>query len=143
MDPIWSSLIHFDPIRSSLNKFDQVWSCLIKFDQVWTTCFKIAQKCSKFSKMVDDDDDEKLFLRPRAKLCSRSKSTSSYAWKFNWVKRKDRVSNFSTRLSFLQLAISQWFEIDFEFAKQIRPRMIKKLRLKLQKSFQPIVNILT
>ena len=42
-----------------------------------------------------------------------------YAWKFNWVKRKDRVSNFSTRLSFLQLPISQWVEIDFEFAKQI------------------------
>ena len=57
-----------------------------------------------------------------------------YAWKFNWVKRKDRVSNFSTRLSFLQLPISQWVEIDFEFAKQIS-KDEKKMTLKLQKLF--------
>ena len=72
LNPFGSNLIQLDQVWSNLIMFDQFWSCLIKFDQVWTICFKIAQKCSKFSKMVDDD--KKLFLRPRAKPCLRSKS---------------------------------------------------------------------
>ena len=74
---VWTNLFHLDPIWSSLNMFEQVWtnlihfdpiqSSLIRFDQVWTTCSKIAQKCRKFSKSADDN--EKLFLRPQAKLC--------------------------------------------------------------------------
>ena len=69
--PFWSNLIKFEHVWASLNQFSPFGSDLIKFDQVLTACFKIAQKCSKFSKMVDN---EKLFLRPRAKLCSRSKN---------------------------------------------------------------------
>ena len=76
--PFWSNFIKFEQIWSSLNQSNPFWSNSIKFDQVWTAWLKIAQKCSKFSKSVeDDDDDEKLFLRPRAKLCSRSKMSST------------------------------------------------------------------
>ena len=52
---------------TSLDKFGQF--NLIKFqqhDSNFRSKLKIAQKCSKFSKMVEDD--EKLFLRPQAKL---------------------------------------------------------------------------
>ena len=69
---VWTSLNQFNPFWSNSINFDQVWtrSGLNKFDQVWTTCFKIAQKCS----MDDNNNDyEKLFLRPWAKLYSRSK----------------------------------------------------------------------
>jgi hypothetical protein len=103
--PIWSSLNKFEQVWTNLNQFNPFWSNFIRFDQVWTGLIKFeqhvsnfqvksqikkkkkilnffqkfkkkfAQKCSKFSKSVDDDDDhEKLFLRPRAKRSSRSKT---------------------------------------------------------------------
>ena len=96
-DPFWTNLMislnKFNSVWSSLNKCEPIWSIWIQFEQVWTSLdkfgqfnlikfqqhvsnfrskLKIAQNCSKFSKM-SDNALEKLFLRTIIETSSRSK----------------------------------------------------------------------
>ena len=82
----------FEHVWTSLIKFDQVWSRLIMFDPIWSMFQQYvsnlhvktqnSSKCSKYSKMVDDDDYdyEKLFLRPLVAVARGQKVCSQMLW---------------------------------------------------------------
>ena len=72
-DPTWSNVIHVGPFGSTLIQFDPIWSNLIQYDPKLFKISKITKKSQNLTNLRNIGD-KKVFLGPRVKLNSQSKT---------------------------------------------------------------------